>query len=230
MSTGAGVPVSIAATDVHRPSPESETRPAKPVEAWRGDERRGSEVEEPRRHDAAATPELRDGGEVEGIAVELGKRERRGLGVSFALLEPCARVLEDAEPFREGGHEPVLDAVVDHLHEVPGAALAAVEIAVLLRGDLVPARRARGCVDPRRERREDRLEPPERVLVAADHQAEPALEPEDAPARPAVEVVDPARSELLGAADVVRVVRVAAVDDRVSRLQALCRARRRHLR
>ena len=44
-------------------------------------------------------------------------------------------LLEDVQAFGEGGHHPVLDAVVDHLHEVAGAVRAAVQVAVLgLRG------------------------------------------------------------------------------------------------
>ena len=86
-------------------------------------------------------------------------------------------------------------------------------------GSPAPPPAARRGVDPRRQRREDRLQPGERLLVAADHQAEPALQPEDPTARPDVEVVDPARLELARAPDVVGVVGVAAVDDRVAGLE-----------
>ena len=74
-------------------------------------------------------------------------------------------------------------------------------------------------VDARGERREDRVEPLDRLVGAADHQAVAALEAEDAAAGAAVDVVDPALGELAGAADVVAVVGVAAVDDRVAGLE-----------
>ena len=59
----------------------------------------------------------------------------------------------------------------------------------------------------------------DRIVLAADHQAEAALEAEDAAARPDVDVVDPALGELACPPDVVVVPGVAAVDHGVSRLE-----------
>ncbi len=56
---------------------------------------------------------------------------------------------------------------------------------------------------PGRQGREERREPRDGVGLAADHQAEAALEAEDAAARPHVDVVDAALGELSRAADVV---------------------------
>ena len=146
--------------------------------------------------------------------------ERRGLGVLVALAQAGIGAVEDVEPLGERGHHPVLDPVVHHLHEVPGARLPAVEVAPLLRRRLARAAgRALRGVDARGERGEDRLERGERVVGAADHEAEAAIEAEHAAARAAVEVVDPPLAELGGAADVVPVVGVAAVDDRVARAE-----------
>ena len=71
-------------------------------------------------------------------------------------------------------------------------------------------------VEPGRERLEDRGEVGDGVVVAADHQAVAALEPEDAAAGAAVDVVDPALGQPRGGVDVVAVVGVAAVDDHVA--------------
>ena len=73
--------------------------------------------------------------------------------------------------------------------------------------------------DPGREAGEDRVEALDRAVGAADHQAVAALEAEDAAAGAAVDVVDPLLADLGGAADVVAVVGVAAVDDRVAGLE-----------
>jgi hypothetical protein len=109
---------------------------------------------------------------------------------------------------------------VDHLDEVPGAVGPAVQVAVLRRRGLAGApRRALRRANPRRQRGEDRIEPLDRSVGAADHQAVAALEAEDAAAGAAVDEVDAALAQLLGAADVVAVVGVAAVDDRVARLE-----------
>ena len=85
----------------------------------------------------------------------------------------------------------------------------------------MPARRSRSGVraaasTPGRERREERVEPSHDVGLAADHEAVAALEPPDAAARPAVDVVEAARREPLRALDVVAVVGVAAVDHDVA--------------
>ena len=58
LSTGAGTPSSIAACSVQRPSPESETRPAKLASRGRR-ERGGRQVEQPGPNHAAAPPDLR---------------------------------------------------------------------------------------------------------------------------------------------------------------------------
>ncbi len=68
-----------------------------------------------------------------------------------------------------------------------------------------------------RERLEDRVQVLGRpCCLAADHQAEAALEAKDAAARAAVDIVDADRLELLRPDDVVTVIRVAAIDDDVA--------------
>ena len=90
-------------------------------------ERLGGQVEEPGADHAAAPPDLGDFGRVDLIAVVLGVLERRRLGVGLTLVQPGVGVADDAQPLGVGGHDPVLDAVVDHLHEVARAVRAAVE-------------------------------------------------------------------------------------------------------
>ena len=129
-------------------------------------------------------------------------------------------------PFGVGGHDAVLDAVVDHLHEVPGAGGPAVEVAVLGgAADLLAAGRAGDVAAARGERLEDRIEALHRVRVAADHHAVAALEPPDAAAGADVDVVDALRPQVVLPADVVDVVGVAAVDQDVVASAAWARAR-----
>ena len=96
-------------------------------------ERDGRQVEQPGRDDAAAPPDLGDRGDVDVVHVELriaraapSRRRRRA-----AACRRC--VLEDVQPLGVRRHQPVLDAVVHHLHEVPGAVRPAVQVAELLR-------------------------------------------------------------------------------------------------
>ena len=151
----------------------------------------------------------------------LGVAQRRGLGVDRVRALADVRGAQDAEPLGVGRHDPVLDAVVDHLHEVAGAVRPAVEVAVL-RGAarLLAARRARDVAAARRQRRKIGSRRCTGVRLAADHHAVAALEAPDAAAGAHVDVVDPLRRELLRAADVVDVVGVAAVDEDVAGLEA----------
>ena len=92
------------------------------------------------------------------------------------------------------------------------------QIAVL-RGPVrlgVATGRARCRIDGRRQRRKQRIEVLHDVRLAADHLAEAALEPPDAAARARIHVVNAVRGQYLRAANVVDVMRVAAVDDDVA--------------
>ena len=128
------------------------------------------EMTEPRRQSSA------DRGDVELVLVEVGVAQRRRLGVRLLRVQADVRVLEDVEALGVRLHQAVLDAVVDHLHEVAGAGRAAVQPALLL-GRASPLRpgRSDGGVDAGRERLEHRLEPLDGLVVAADHQAVAAL-------------------------------------------------------
>src|SRR4030095_5428514 len=108
------------------------------------------------------------------------------------------------------------DAVVHHLDEVPGPGRAAVEIPALGGApDLLASRRPRRGAESRSERGEDGIEALHRLGLAADHEAESTLEHPHPTARPHVHVMQSAWLELAGPADVVVIVRVAAVDDHV---------------
>ena len=123
---------------------------------------------------------------------------------------------QDIQAFRVGGHHAVLDAVVDHLDEVARATRAAVQIAVFGgAADLLPAGRARSLIDTWGQRGEDRVEALDDGIFAADHQAVAALRSPDPAAGSDVHIVDAFRFQIGGAANVIVVVGVAAVDDHV---------------
>src|SRR5215831_14470896 len=186
------------------------------LEAGRCVQRLRRQVEEPGPDDAPTPPDLRHLCRVDLVLVELWLLERRGLGVRRARPQPRIRVLDDVQPLRVRGHDPVLDAVVDHLHEMPGAVRAAVVVAVLGRLGLIrPPGRTRRRVDSRCDRGEDRTEAIDDLLLAADHQAEATFESPDASARADVDVVNPLRLQGRCVPKIVAVVGVAAVDDRV---------------
>ncbi len=73
--------------------------------------------------------------------------------------------------------------------------------------------------DAGRQRREDRIEVLDDLLLAADHHAVAALQAPDAAAGSDVHVVDSLCGKFLRPPDVVDVVGIAAVDEDVARLQ-----------
>jgi hypothetical protein len=112
------------------------------VQALRG------QVEQPRADDAAAPPDLGDLGQVHLVAIELGMAQRRRLGVDGVLALADVGVPQDVETFGIRGHEPVLDAVVDHLDEVAGAVRAAVQETLLGRAGAPRGRVSRAASTP----------------------------------------------------------------------------------
>ena len=131
-----------------------------------------------------------------------------------------ASVTQQVEALGIGLHQAVLDAVVHHLHIVPGADGAAVQISQFRRWRArVAARRPFNVPSARRERGEDGIEPGNDVLLAADHQAIAAFESPNAAGCADVEIVDALRLQFLRPGNVVAPERVAAVDQRVAGAQ-----------
>jgi len=102
-----------------------------------------------------------------------------------------------------------------------GAFWSAVVVTVL-RWRLVagPARRPGSGVDAWSDRRQDRTQALDRLLLAADRQAEAAVEAPHAAVGADVHVVDPVLLVRGGVPEVIVVVGVAAIDDRVARPSA----------
>ena len=113
--------------------------------------------------------------------------------VEALVLGQILRVLvaQDVEAFGIGLHQAVLDAVMHHLDEVPGAGRTGVDVAALGAGiAFLAARCARDIAEPGRERREDRIEVIHRRLLAADHHAIAALDAPDAAGGAAIDVAN----------------------------------------
>ena len=129
----AGTPSSIAASRVQRPSPESGTSAFDRCDSS-GSSASASAVRSSS-HEATTLPRRQSSVivlQVEVVLVVLGVAQRRDLGAGgLAALLADVGVLDDVEALGVGGHEAVLDAVVDHLDEVARARRAAVQVAVL---------------------------------------------------------------------------------------------------
>ncbi len=108
----------------------------------------------------------------------------------------------DLEALGVGLHEAVLDAVVDHLHEMPGPDRPDVGVAAL-----------------GRQGEEDGLGGRDRLGAPAHHQAVAVLEAPYTAGGAGVDELDAVLGETGGIGGGVLVVRVAAVDDDVARLE-----------
>ena len=133
------------------------------------------------------------------------------------LCLPTLAACRTPKPFGVGGHDAVFDAVVDHLDEVAGAVGTAVQVALFGgAAEFLAARRARNVADAGSEGGEDGIEMLDDVFFAADHHAVAAFESPDTAAGADVDVVDFFGRQFLGAADVVDVIGIAAVDQDVA--------------
>ncbi len=210
----------MAAMTVQRPSPESDTRPRTPTDSGRQirvvQQRQRGQVQQPGGDYAAAAPDFGDVGQIQVVLIVLGVPQRGGLGIGGPLPLAGVGMMEDVQPLRVGGHDAVLDPVVDHLDEVAGAGRPAMQVTVLGgAAGLLSTGRAGGRLDTRRERRKDRVETPDGRFVAANHQAVSTVHPPDPAAGPDIHVLNAACTKFGGPADVIVVVGVAAVDDHV---------------
>src|ERR1700688_3516314 len=126
-------------------------------------------------------------------------------------------VLQNVESLGVGGHQAVFDAVVDHLDEMAGTRWTTVKVTLFGRAPhFLAARSSRSITTAGSERFEDGIETLYDVIFAANHLAIAALESPNSTARANVDVVNALCGELLGAANIVDVVGVAAVDQDVA--------------
>ena len=128
--------------------------------------------------------------------------------------------LENVQAFAVGLHQAVFDAVVHHLDKVARAGRAGVQIAVF-RGRFAAfaAGRLFDGADAGRQGFEDWVQVVKSGFVAADHHAVAPVQAPNAAAGAHVDVADAFFGQRLGAAHVVLVIGVAAVNDDVAGLK-----------
>src|SRR5262249_51191363 len=125
--------------------------------------------------------------------------------------------LQDAQAFGVGGHDAVLDPVMNHLDEVTGAIGAAMQI-TLLRGtaNFLAPRRARYLVAyAGSQPGEDWIEMLDHCILTTNHHAVTTLQAPTPAACAHIDVMDSLGRKLLGAPDVIYVIGIAAVDENV---------------
>ena len=143
-----------------------------------------------------------------------------GLGIGISGSAADVGCIDDAEALGVGGHDAVLDPVVDHLDEVPCTGRAAVEPPLLGRRRVTCAtRRSRGRVHARRQVRKHRCQQVDGASGATDHEAVAALLAPDPTAGPGIDPLDAFGRDFRGSTQIIVVVRVPAVDDHVAFLK-----------
>src|SRR5277367_57580 len=126
--------------------------------------------------------------------------------------------MKNVESLSVGGHNAVLDAIVDHLHEMACSAGSTMQIPLfrVVRRTRA-ACRANDVANARSNTLKDRIEMVDGILRSANHQAVAAFETPDTTAGPYINVMNAFTGKLFGATDVIDVVGIAPVDEDVTR-------------
>src|SRR5262249_2483124 len=123
---------------------------------------------------------------------------------------------QDPQTLRVRGHDAVFNSVVNHFYEMSATVRAAVQISLLRRpSHFFASWSARNISDAGSQACEDRIEVLHDLLLSSNHHAVAAFEPPHATAGTHIDVVDLPGRQFLGAANVIHVVGVAAVDEDV---------------
>src|ERR1700750_3252159 len=124
--------------------------------------------------------------------------QRRRFRIRSPLFVALICMMQHVQPFSIRGHQPILDPVMDHLHEVSGARRSAVQVTLRRRARINwPSRCWWNRITSRRERLEDRIEMSDNVLLTTDHLAVTALGSPNTTARSDVDVMNTFSAQLL---------------------------------
>src|ERR1041384_8329020 len=108
---------------------------------------------------------------------------------------------------------------MNHLDEMAGAGRPTIQVPFLsCTGGLIAPWRAGEIAASRRKRLKDWIQAPDGLSLTSDHQTVTTLETPHTAAGPDVDVMNTSRFELFGASDVVDIVGVASIHDRVALL------------
>src|ERR1700677_1506293 len=94
-------------------------------------QRGGGEIQQPGSDYTSAPPDFRDVREIEIVLIVFGVAQRRGLSVDCVILLADIGGAQDSHALGIRSHNPVLDAVVHHLHEVSRAAWSTMKVTLL---------------------------------------------------------------------------------------------------
>src|SRR5829696_2144895 len=180
------------------------------------------QIQQPRSDDTAAPPELSYLRYIEIVLVVFRIAQWRGLSIRGPFLVSFVCMVQHVQSFSVGGHQPVFDSIVNHLHEVTGARRSTVQVTFRgsagISGSIRCGRRRWNSITSRCQCLEDRIEMGNNILLTSDHLAVTALQSPDTATRADVNVVNACSFQLARAPDVVNVIRISAVDNNVARL------------
>src|SRR5262249_42824646 len=148
-------------------------------------------IEKPRCDHTPTPPDFRYIAKIEVVLVVLWIAQRRRLGVDGILPLADIGVAQDPNAFSVGRHDAVLDAVVDHFDEMPGAVGTAVKVAPLsCAAQLFTAWCAWDVACARRKASENRIDVFDDSFFAANHHAIAAFKTPDAAAGAYIDIVN----------------------------------------
>ena len=150
----------------------------------------------------------------------LGIAQRRRFGVNLMLVPANVGVAQNSQPFGIRSHDSILDSVVDHLHEMPGAIRTAKQIALFGgAAGFFSSRRARDVPAAGCQRGKNGIQALDHCRLASNHHAVTALQSPNATAGSDIDVVNSLCCEFLRAPNIVHVIGVAAVNECIARFE-----------
>src|SRR6185369_8140627 len=87
------------------------------------------QIQQPRRDDTPAPPNLSNVCDVEIVLEMFGAAKRSRLCVRGSLNVTNVRMMQHVQPFGVRSHQTILDAVVNHLHKVPRSGGTTMQVA-----------------------------------------------------------------------------------------------------
>ena len=177
-------------------------------------------IEQPGRNHAAAPPHFSNIRQVQFKLEFFRTAQRRGLRVGG-----LARVLadigrsQDAEALCVSRHDSVFNPVMDHLDEVTRAIASAMQVSLLRSASTFFSSGSGWDISLTRcKSSKDGIKPLHNSGLSTDHHAVTPFEAPHAAAGANIDIMNRARREVLRTANVVNIVRVAPVDENVSRV------------
>ena len=190
---------------------------------WIGGQGIGCQVKQPTANYAAAAPHFGHIGQIKFVHVRLWLTQGSCLRILLAHVHARVGVLNNVQTLGICRHNSILNSVVNHFHKVSAAVWSAMQITLLRGAWHIFARGSdRNGSLAWRQRAEDWIKTFHTCLGSANHLAVTAIKTPYAARSSNVNIVNARLGQFLGATNVVLVITIAAVNQRVALGKVRC--------